>query len=209
VAQDDFVERPIDPRVQRSRAAVISTTLSLLTERGIAGATIEAVAERSGVAKTTIYRHWDGQAALVLDAFASILRPPPDPDTGTLRGDLVELHTGFATALSTSPASSLMFALIDAAERDPAYAQLHRQEALTRHAVILDVISRGVHRGELPTGTDPAEVLDLLAGPIFYRRAVSGAELSTDFAERVVDMVLTAYLCRTDTHCGAGDPGPS
>ena len=188
--------RPVDPRVRRSRAAVIGTTLSLLAERGIAGTTIEAVAERSGVAKTTIYRQWESQPALVLDAFASVLRPPADPDTGTLRGDLVELHTGFATALTTGPATGLMFALIDAAERDPAFARLHRQEAAGRHALILEVITRGIRRGELPAGTDPAEVLDLMAGPIFHRRAVSGGELSPGFAERVVDLVLAGLAHR-------------
>lgn len=185
--------RPTDPRVLRSRAAVIGATLSLLTERGIAGTTIEAVAERSGVAKTTIYRQWDSQPGLVLDAFNSVRQSPVDPDTGTLRGDLLDLLTGFARALSGGPAPGLMFALIDAAERDPTFAALHRREAQDRHAVILAVVSRGVRRGELPAGTDPAEVLDLLAGPVFHRRAVSAGSVDVAFAARIVDRVLAAY----------------
>jgi AcrR family transcriptional regulator len=186
-------DRRADPRVLRSRAAVLHATLELLGERGIGGTTIESVAERSGVAKTTIYRQWDSQAALVLDAFSSIQRPPCDPATGALRGDLVDLLTGFAEALATGPATGLMFALIDAAERDTAFAALHRREAESRHAVIRRVITRGIERGELPAGTDPAEVLDLIAGPVFHRRAVSGAPLDRTFAERVVDRVLAAY----------------
>jgi AcrR family transcriptional regulator len=179
--------------VLRSRAAVLDAALALLAERGIAGTTIEAVTERSGVAKTTIYRQWDSPAALVLDAFDSILQPPTDPDTGTLRGDVLDLLTGFARGLSTGPATGLMFALIDAAERDPAFAALHRREARARHAVILAVIARGIHRGELPAGTDPTEVLDLLAGPVFHRRAVSAGTVDEGFAARVVDRVLAAY----------------
>jgi AcrR family transcriptional regulator len=190
-----------DPRVVKTRAVVIRTTLDLLARRGIAGTTIEAVAEHSGVAKTTIYRHWDSQAALVLDAFGSLLRVPPDPDTGTLRGDLLDLLAGFATSLSAGPATGLMFALIDAAERDPAFAQLHRREAATRHAILLAVVDRGIRRGELPAGTDPAEVLDLLAGPVFHRRAVSGHPVDRRFAEVVVDRVLAAYR--------APAPGPT
>ena len=182
-----------DPRVLRSRAAVLGAALELLAERGIAGTTVEAVTERSGVAKTTIYRQWDSQAALVRDAFASVLRAPADPDTGTLRVDLRELLTGYATALAGSPATGLMFALIDAAERDPGYAELHRREAGTRLGVVRAVIARGVRRGELPAGTDPDEVLDLLAGPVFHRRAVSGGPLDAGFAERVVDRVLAAF----------------
>src|SRR3712207_6176255 len=106
------VGRRLDPRVLRSRATVLRTTVALLAERGIGATTIEAVAERSGVAKTTIYRQWDSQAALVLDALDSVLRPPADPATGTLRGDLIDLLGGFAHALSTGPATGLMFGLI-------------------------------------------------------------------------------------------------
>ena len=145
------------------------------------------------MAKTTIYRHWNGQAALVLDAFAAVRRPPEDPDTGTLRGDLVALVTGLADAVSAGPAAGLWFALVDAAERDPHLAALHHREAEVRHAVILRVVERGVGRGELPDGTDPAEVLDLLAGPIFYRRATRGAAVDRRYAERLADRVLRAY----------------
>ncbi|AEV84449.1 TetR family transcriptional regulator [Actinoplanes sp. SE50] len=177
----------------RSRATVLTSALALLAERGIAGTTIEAIAEHSGVAKTTIYRQWDSQAALILDAFDSVLALPEDPATGDLRSDLLQLLTGFADALRTSPATGLMFALIDAAERDPAFAALHRRQAETRHRLILDVITRGIEKGELPADADPDELLDLLAGPVFHRRAVSGGRLDAAFAERVVDCVIAAY----------------
>ena len=186
------MSRGTDPRIVRSRTAAIHATLELLAERGIAGTTIEAVADRSGVAKTTIYRQWNSQAALVVDAFDSILQPPPDPDTGTLRGDLLKLLTGLAASLQTGPATSLMFALIDAAERDPAFAALHRRESDARHQTILEVIRRGIGRGELSADTDPQDVLDMLAGPILYRRVVSNGRVTTNFAERVVDHVLRA-----------------
>lgn len=183
----------MDPRVIRSRTAVIAATLDLLAERGIAGTTIEAVAERSGVAKTTIYRQWDGQPALVLDAIGTTLHTPTDPDTGTLRADLLELLGGLADALSSSPAAGLMPALIDAAERDPAFAALHHREAAQRHHVVHTAIVRGIDRGELTPGTDPAEVLDMVAGPVFYRRLVSSGVVDRAFAQRIVDRVLTAY----------------
>ena len=177
----------------RSRNTVLAVALRLLAERGISGTTIEAVAEHSGVAKTTIYRQWESQAELVLDAFDSVLHLPPAPATGSLRSDLVELLGGFATALAISPATGLMFALIDAAERDASFAAVHRRQAASRHAIILQVIERGIEGGELPPDTDSSEVLDLLAGPIFHRRAVSSGAVDRAFAERVVDRVLSAY----------------
>ncbi|WIM99662.1 TetR/AcrR family transcriptional regulator [Actinoplanes oblitus] len=191
------MSRPTDPRVLRSRASVLTSALALLAERGVAGTTIEAVAERSGVAKTTIYRQWDSQTTLVLDAFDSVLAAPSDPATGSLRDDLVQLLTGFAEALRVSPATGLMFALIDAAERDPAFAALHRRQAENRHRLILRVLARGIERGELSADADPADLLDLLAGPIFHRRAVTGRTLDAAFAERVVDRVLIAYRVAT------------
>ena len=184
----------MDPRVARSRTAVIAATLDLLIERGITATTIEAVAERSGVAKTTIYRQWDGQPSLVLDAIGTTLRTPTDPDTGTLRGDLLGLLGGLADALTTSPAAGLMPALIDAAERDPAFAALHHREATQRHQVVHTAIARGIERGELPPDTDPAEVLDMVTGPVFYRRLVSAGTVDRAFAHRVVDRVLAAYV---------------
>ena len=184
----------VDPRVARSRTSVIAATLDLLVERGITATTIEAVAERSGVAKTTIYRQWDGQPALVLDAIGTTLRTPADPDTGTLRGDLLTLLGGLADALTTSPAAGLMPALIDAAERDPAFAALHHREATQRHQVVHTAIARGIERGELPPGTDPVEVLDMVSGPVFYRRLVSAGAVDRAFAQRVVDRVLAAYV---------------
>ncbi len=182
-----------DPRVLRSRAQVLTATLGLLAERGIAATTIEAVSERSGVAKTTIYRQWSHQSDLVLDAIGTTLVEPPDPDTGTLREDLRALLGGLVDALQTSPAAQLMPALLDAAERDPSFAALHRREAAHRHRVVRAVIERGIRRGELPPNADPDEVLDLLTGPVFYRRWVSGGAVDRGFADRVVDLVLAAY----------------
>ena len=154
------------------------------------------MAARSGVAKTTIYRQWDNQQALALDAFTTLLGVPSAPDTGTVRGDLLELVRGLARALTVSPAARQMPALIDAAERDQAFAGVHHKEALRRHEAVMTVITRGVHRGELPTDTDTAEVIDLLTGPIFYRRYVSHGGVDESFADVVVDLVLAGLRAR-------------
>jgi len=195
-------EARLDPRVQRSRSTVIGATLELVGERGIGGITVDAVAERSGVAKTTIYRQWPDGRSLVLAAFQTLLRQPADPDTGSLRGDLLEALGSLADALRDSPAASLMAALIDAAERDERFAELHRQEAAERLAVMHRILHRGRERGELPGDADLAEVLDLVSGPLFHRRYVSGTgsdrALDRAFAERVVDLALAAYGVRRD-----------
>lgn len=175
----------------RTREKVIAATLDLIAERGIPATTIEAVCERSEVAKTTIYRHWPDQHRLALDAIATTLLEPADPDTGTLRGDLIILLTGLAEALQRGPAAHLMPALMDVAERDPAFATLRRAEVAARHEVVVAVIRRGMTRGELPAYSKPHDVLDLLAGPILYRRWMTGQKISRRFIIRIVDVTLT------------------
>jgi AcrR family transcriptional regulator len=181
----------VDPRIQRSRAAALSATVALLSERGVAGTTIEAVAERSGVAKTTIYRQWPHQHALVLDAFATVLPVPQPPRTGSLRSVLVALVAGLCRALTGTPAAALMPVLIDAAERDPVFAALHHQEAARRHQVVRDVLDRAGARGEKVDHLDPDELLDALAGPLFHRRYVTGMDLDDAHAALIVDRAIT------------------
>ncbi len=176
----------------RSRQRALGAALDLVAERGIAGASIEAVSARSGVAKTTVYRQWPNQAALVLDAFRSIAPDPPLPDTGTLRGDLEVLVGGFAEALGQGRAGVFMAALIDAAQRDPDFAALHAVETRRRHRPVLAVLAGGIERGELPAGTDLDALVDQLAGPVLHRRFVSGLPPDRGFGERVVDGVLRA-----------------
>jgi hypothetical protein len=90
-----------------------------------------------------------------------------------------------------------MVGLLDAAERDEAFADLHRREAHERHRPIREVIARGISSGELPAGTDVDDVLDLLAGPVFHRRWMTSGTVEPAFAERLVDLVLAAFTGTT------------
>lgn len=187
---DDFPAT--DPRMARSRQRVLTATLELLAERGVAGATIEAIATRSGVAKTTIYRQWTHQGPLVLDAFRSAAPDPPATDTGAVRSDLILLLSGLSAGLTSGIVGMLLPSLIDAAGRDAEFATLHADEALRRHQPVLAVLQRAVERGEVPAGSDLDELVDRLAGPVFHRRFVSGLPLDRAFIEHVVDGVLRA-----------------
>ena len=182
-----------DPRVVRSRAAVIEATLALIAEVGIGETTVDAIAERSGVAKTTIYRHWSGKPAIVLDALSSVMAPPEDPDTGTVHGDLVALLAGFAEALSRGPLAPLLTSMMAAAERDPDVARLHRDEAAARHQVLRDAVVRGVGRGELVRGTDADAVVAAVVGPVVYRRLVAAEPVDAIEVEGVVDRALQVW----------------
>src|ERR1700683_5289033 len=92
----------VDGRVERSRDTVLSAAFELLSQSGVGGFSVDAVSRRSGVAKTTIYRHWPTREALVIDACTRISAEQQTPDTGTLHGDLTAILTNIAHLLATA-----------------------------------------------------------------------------------------------------------
>jgi AcrR family transcriptional regulator len=182
-----------DERIQKSKKAVLAATYELLTEAGLGGFTVDAVSERSGVAKTTIYRHWPSRSALVLDACSQLSPRREAPDTGTLKGDLVALLTDLAHRLRTARWPAVLPSIIDAAERDveiaEVYSRLHR-EMMNGFRLALE---RARTRGQLPTSVDISQVMAALAGPIFYRRWFSREAIDDRFVRAVCETVLHNY----------------
>lgn len=161
----------------------------LLTKSGLSGVSVDEVSRRSGVAKTTIYRHWPSREALLLDACAQASSiKPQDPDTGSLKGDLELLARDIAARLE-QPWSSVLPSIIDAAERDKELASLQsRIHAQTREA--FDRHRAAQEPGELPRSQDPREFVALIFGPLLYRRFFSREGLDEGFAQRVVERAL-------------------
>src|SRR5208337_2680176 len=114
----------LDERVRKSKEAVLATTHQLMSEAGLGGVSIDAVSKRSGVSKTTIYRHWPSRSALLLDACSTMGAPMETPDTGSLRGDVMVLATQLAEHLCTARWAAVLPSIVDAAERDSELAEL-------------------------------------------------------------------------------------
>ncbi len=117
--------KALDGRVRRSRAKVLGVTAELLFERGFAGASVDEISRRSGVAKTTIYRHWPTRADLLRDACSTIGTPQDTPDTGSFEADVTALMTNLAHLLRSAKWTSVLPSIIDAAERDPDIADMY------------------------------------------------------------------------------------
>ncbi|MBM7086674.1 TetR/AcrR family transcriptional regulator [Micromonospora humidisoli] len=180
----------VDVRVQRSKAAVLAQTYELLTSGGIGGVSIDEVSRRSGVAKTTIYRHWPSRAALLVEACSTIGSTSAVPDTGSFDGDLTALTEELAEQLRSARWATVLPSIVDVAERDPELAGLHAD----LHARILApfgvVTERARARGELAADRGPADVTAAVAGPLFYRRWFSREPLDAVFVARVVEDAL-------------------
>ena len=114
-----------DERVHRSKETILTTAFQLLMETGLSGVSVDEVSKRSGVAKTTIYRHWPSRTALLLEACAKLGSKFDAPDTGNLRDDLLAIASRIAGRLRSKNYSSVLPSVIDAAERDPQIEALH------------------------------------------------------------------------------------
>ena len=178
-----------DPRVERSRTLVRQAALAELGEAGYGAFTIESVAARAGVAKTTIYRHWPSKLALVSDALETLNEQPgPDLGQGSPRERVDCLVRHVAEVVSGSTFSACIPALIDAAEREPDVRAFHHGYSARRRQALIDAIAEGVATGDFPATLDPELAALALVGPIFYSRVMSGIRFD---AERVGDLVDT------------------
>jgi len=178
-----------DERVKKSRKAVLATTYQLLTESGLSGVSVDEVSRRSGVAKTTIYRHWPSRESLLMDACSQMSARPQVPDTGSLRGDLESFASAVAERL-TQPWSTVMPSVIDAAERDKSLAKLQAEIHGQMRGALVEVIEQAQKRGEIPRDQDPREMAASILGPLLYRRFFSREPLDSAFARRVVERAL-------------------
>ena len=182
--------KALDVRVRRSRQIVLGATAELLFERDFSGASVDEITRRSGVAKTTIYRHWPTRADLLRDACSSIGTPLEVPDTGSFEGDVTALLTSLAHLLRSEKWTSVLPSVIDAAERDPDIAAMYSRLQEGYSAPLQSIIGRAMQKGELPKTTDAALLVAALTGPLFYRRWFSREPLTNAFAKQIVRLVL-------------------
>lgn len=166
-------------RTERTRQSVLHATLELLAERGFSALTVDAVAERSGVHKTTVYRRWSSPDGLV--AAALQMGAEDDwkaPDTGSLEDDLYEVAAELVRYFTEPALKELPTASILAAFQSPQAAEALHDYYVDRHERSAPIVERAVARGEVPRGTDAVEVVRAVCGPVFYRLFVSREDVT-------------------------------
>jgi AcrR family transcriptional regulator len=182
----------LDPRIERTRCAVLEATIALLAESGYGAVTIEAVAARSGVAKSTIYRHWPGRVELIHDAFLELKPPVVPPSEGDVREQVIAVLENFARTAGESQWARCLPSLIAAAARDPEAARLHNELSCRGRQSLLDLLAAGVANGDLPPDLDPELMTEALAGPILLRRLLSLPPLEPAQVRKLVDQLIPA-----------------
>jgi TetR/AcrR family transcriptional regulator of autoinduction and epiphytic fitness len=181
----------MDPRIRRTRDTVLAAALSVLADRGFAEFSMEGVAAVSGVAKSTIYRHWPTKLALLRDALEGLNRQPRvESEAGPARARVERLLEHLAAALSDSVLSACIPALIEAAERHPEVAEFLHEYSDRRRSALTGVIRSGIEQGELPAHLDPEMAALALSGPIFYRRLMTSSPFPATEIPLLVRQVL-------------------
>jgi AcrR family transcriptional regulator len=163
-----------------------------LLEHGLNAISMDAVADRAGTSKATIYRWWPSKELLALDALFSEWESGGSDtgDTGTLTGDLNALIGPWARQLATKPYARVIAAVIMKAQDDAQFAeQYHARFVEPRRDQARMIFARAIDRDEIPADTDVEAALDLLYGPIYHRILHGHARLTDSFTRTVVDYV--------------------
>jgi AcrR family transcriptional regulator len=180
---------PGRPRSEKAEKAILEATLDLLAEEsGVAGVSIEAVASRAGVGKTTIYRRWPNKEALIVDALASAKAPLARPAGESVRDDLLAIARSMRSERHRKHAKCF-WNVVGGAEKHPQLYARYKQDVIEpRREIMREVLRRGVERGEVRDDLDIEVAVSMFTGSMSTKTPQD--ELPPDYPEAVVDMLL-------------------
>ena len=191
-SSDGNADCPWSPR----EAELLAVTLELLQEHGYDRLTLDAVATTAHASKATLYRRWPTKAELVMAAFVEGTRQVAvDPDTGTLRGDLLRLGEQISAHVSTH-ASTIRAVLVEVSRSAELDAMMQEQFLDQRRALMSRVLARAVDRGEIRASAITEELWDVLPGYLIYRTVLTGNTPARETIHNLVDNVLIPSLSR-------------
>ncbi|HEX7150701.1 MAG TPA: TetR/AcrR family transcriptional regulator [Thermoanaerobaculia bacterium] len=183
------------PRREGADQEILTVALEMLREKGYRDLTVDAIAERAHVAKTTVYRRWPSKGALVANAVAPMAAALAQaPDSGSLEADLTQLLTNTRELLA-GELGPIAAELIAESQHDPELIEIVGAIIAPRRKLFRDVLERAVSRGELPPH-DAEFVVDLLVAPLWLRLLVAHVPLTAELPEKLVKTVLDGVRAR-------------
>jgi AcrR family transcriptional regulator len=184
--------RPVG-RGPKVRAAVLAATLAELGEQGYANLTVDNVAQRAGVHKTTVYRRWKDRESLVVDAMTGhVAAGVPIPDTGSIDADLRQWARSLVEWLTSPTGKAILATSMSDAARIPEIAKIKRRFFEDRFRRAEPVVARAIARGELPAHIDPAELIKTLIAPIYLRLLITAEPIDQTTADHAAQVALAA-----------------
>ena len=184
-------------RSARVRVAAIAATLAELAETGYSALSLESVARRAGVHKTTLYRRWGTREDLVLEAMLDRAGEHISvPNTGSLRQDLIELAQTAAANAASPEVGAMARAVVAQMPHDSRLAAANRRFWDERLALDGMIVEQAIERGEVASDTQPRQVIESVLGPIHLRLLLTGEPISPDFLQAIVDVVVDGLAQR-------------
>ncbi len=185
----------------------LAAAADLVGERGVEALTVDEVAIRSGVAKTTIYRHWPTRQGLALDALRTLAGAVPTPNTGDLRRDLRLCLAELVEKASDQGLRRKMIAVLQAADQNTEFARIHRALIEERMRPVRTVLQLAQARGEVPSDLDLDIAIDLLHGPVIMRLLMRRGQVDAAMVDTVIDVVAAGLHARASPPLES-DPPP-
>lgn len=183
------------PRDRAIDQRILAATLSVVAERGISGAAVDEIASRSGVSKATIYGRWPSKEALCVEAMRHTQPALAIARTRDPRGDCIAMLTGLCATAPAEADPRLLQRLIAEISANPELARIFREKiAAPPRQACTEIIGRAIAARELAPATNVSLAVDLLVGPIFYRRIIESAvPIEPGLPVSLVDAVWTAF----------------
>jgi AcrR family transcriptional regulator len=187
------------PRSLDAKRAILDAARELVGKGGYNAATIEAVAARSGVAKTTIYRWWPNRNALLVDLLVELATSAAPPPTTQTQEPLETLYTELANVAEASESlpGRLLSSLLGEAECDlTVHEALQTQIFIPRRKATAAVIRQAQLSGTLRSDVSPLVAVDLFFGPLFYRKFIRRETVTRAFVKQAFRGVLAGLQPR-------------
>ena len=188
--------RPGRPRDAGADAAILEATWEEVNREGLAGLSVEKVASRAGVSKSTIYRRWPSKESLVLEAWKQAHTHVDLPDTGSLRGDLQALRSDMHDDIQKKPMAAFLPQMVAASQQNPEMGDAFRSFAEEQRAPLRTVFQRAIDRGEIAADTDVDSATDMLIGPFLYAILIRRTLPDPGQQARIMDTVIRGLGAR-------------
>jgi AcrR family transcriptional regulator len=189
---------PGRPRDEEARKRILDSAAKLLEDLCFEDITVDAIAEHSGAGKATIYRWWPNKAAVLIEAFRErISRELPILDSGDFRRDLRQQLQNFTEIIYRGRRGKVFRSFIAGAQADPEIAKAFRELWIRpRRAEARKLFERLIAEGVADRNLDADLAVEIVFAPLYYRLLTGWGEITPEYLDQLVDIVLRGYLAR-------------
>lgn len=180
------------PRSEDARRRLIDAAIEILSSEGPDAVTGDEVVRRSGVAKTTMYRHFGTTTALVFAAVGVRVSADAPPDTGSLRGDLEQIHRRYLDAAASPQSRALFVWMISRSIESDENRELFREARVQPRGPTVVALQRAIARGEIDVSIDLEMAMHVIQGPLISQRIVANSSVTDDELDTMLTMTLRA-----------------